>query len=135
MSISRKQAREAVFKLVYGLGFEAEMEKELGTEELALVSDEMPKGPEFAFIQDTFRTVVDNLSEIDDIIRAKARDFSFERLFRIDLALLRLGIAEMRYTDTPHVVVMSTIIDLAKKYSTQKSVTFVNGVLGSVEGK
>ena len=49
---------------------------------------------------------------------------------QIDKALLRLGISEINYTDTPYQVVLNEMIELSKVYSTEESSKFINGILG-----
>ena len=53
-----------------------------------------------------------------------------DRLNQIDKALLRLGISEINYTDTPYQVVLNEMIELSKVYSTEESSKFINGILG-----
>lgn len=73
--------------------------------------------------------VIDEKAQLDSVISELSKSFKLSRIYRIDLALLELAIAEMRYCDTPAPVVINEVVGLAKKYSTEKSVSFVNGVL------
>ena len=77
-------------------------------------------------------------SELDAIIVKHADNWRFERLAAIDRAILRLAIHELRTGETPHKVVLNEAVDLAKKFSSEDSGAFVNGVLDAVwksEGK
>jgi N utilization substance protein B len=56
-------------------------------------------------------------------------------LSAIDRAILRLGIYELRFTDTPHKVVMNECVELAKKFSSEDAGSFVNGILDAVYKK
>jgi transcription antitermination protein NusB len=69
---------------------------------------------------------------LDELITRNAENWKFERLSAIDRAILRLGIYELRFTDTPHKVVMNECVELAKKFSTEDSGPFVNGILDAV---
>jgi N utilization substance protein B len=120
--MSRKQAREAVFKRIYSLGFLTDV-----------IYDEQNIPPsEHQYIDNLYNSVSQNLEKIDSLIKGVAKDFSFDRLFKIDLAALRLGIGEMLFTDTPKPVAVNAAVEIAKKYSTEKSASFVNGVLAEV---
>ena len=63
------------------------------------------------------------------MITRLAANWKFERLSAIDRAILRLGIYELRFTDTPHKVVMNECVELAKKFSSEDAGSFVNGIL------
>ena len=72
----------------------------------------------------------DHLGDVDKIIEKYSIDWEMERLNQVDKALLRLGISEINYTDTPYQVVLNEIIELSKTYSTEESSKFINGILG-----
>lgn len=74
--------------------------------------------------------VWDHLSEIDTILARIAKGWRVERMPLVDRNVLRLGIYELVYTDTPVGVAVSEAVEIAKQYSTEKSGVFVNGVLG-----
>lgn len=86
---------------------------------------------DLAFAKNTVEGVIANKAELDAVIAELSKQFKLSRIYRPDLAALELGIYEMRYTDTPHPVVINEAVGLAKKYSTEKSVSFVNGILAS----
>lgn len=72
------------------------------------------------------------LAVLDELITRLAENWKFERLSAIDRAILRLGIYELRFTDTPHKVVMNECVELAKKFSSEDAASFVNGILDAV---
>jgi N utilization substance protein B len=72
---------------------------------------------------------------LDELITRNADNWKFERLSAIDRAILRLGIYELRFTDTPHKVVMNECVELAKKFSSEDAGSFVNGILDAVYKK
>jgi len=74
-------------------------------------------------------TGVENLGKIKVIIRAFAPEFTFEKIAPINRALLILGITEMKFMDTPPVVVINEYIELAKDFGEDKSPHLINGVL------
>ena len=80
--------------------------------------------------------VVSNLSEIDETIRKFTKNWSLERITNIDRNILRIAIYEILYIDDiPKSVSINEAVELAKRYSTESSFSFVNGVLGKIEKK
>jgi N utilization substance protein B len=68
--------------------------------------------------------------EIDDVIQAHTRNWDFERIARVDLAILRLAIHELLHRrDIPPIVSINEAIDLSKTYSSPDSKRFINGIL------
>jgi N utilization substance protein B len=84
----------------------------------------------YAFGEDLIHGVLHHLEEIDTVIRAYLRNWEFERIARIDLAILRLAVYEMlKRRDIPPVVSINEAIDLSKKYSIPDAKRFINGIL------
>ena len=74
-----------------------------------------------------------NQKEIDDIIRSNATGWDFDRLVKMDKDILRIAISELLFVqETPLKVVLDEAVELAKKYSTDDSASFVNGILAKV---
>lgn len=76
--------------------------------------------------------VGDNLGSLDEQIAASAAGWRIERMPVVDRNILRLALYELRHTDTPVGVVISEAVELAKTYSTERSGSFVNGILGAL---
>lgn len=76
--------------------------------------------------------ITDNRAEIDAVIARVAEGWRLERMPAVDRNILRLGVYELLYTDIPVGVAVSEAVNLAKKFSTEKSGAFVNGVLGKL---
>lgn len=81
------------------------------------------------FAQTILQSAVDNLGKIKVLIKAFAPEYAYEKIAPINRAVLILGIAEMKFIDTPPVVVINEYIELAKDFGEEKSGAFVNGVL------
>ena len=126
--MSRNKSREVAFRI----GYDINPIKEYDERETLLgvfgINEKIDNG----FIQELIKAVVENKAEIDAVIAANLKGFSFERIFPTDLAALRLGLAEIKYLDGQPEVVIDAVVTLAKKYGTEKSAGFVNGVLASV---
>lgn len=83
-----------------------------------------------AFTRDIVRDTLENLDAIDDIIKKAAEHWSVERMAVIDRNILRAAAYELFYRpDIPNTVVINEAIEIAKKYSTQESASFINGIL------
>lgn len=76
--------------------------------------------------------VLNHLDEIDSLIDAHSTGWRLARMPAVDRAILRMGVYELRYTETPVGVVVSEAVEIAKRYSTSKSGAFINAVLGNV---
>jgi len=81
------------------------------------------------FANQLFEGTTKETAVLDEIIGKHAENWRFERLAAIDRAILRLAIYELRATDTPPKVVLNEAIELAKKFSSEESGPFVNGIL------
>jgi transcription antitermination protein NusB len=84
------------------------------------------------FANRLFEGTTKDTAELDAIIVKHVENWRFERLAAIDRAILRLAIYELRATDTPPKVVLNEAVDLAKKFSSEDSGAFVNGILDSI---
>lgn len=79
--------------------------------------------------------VLENQAGIDDLIRANAENYELHRISAVDRNILRLAIFEMLHCpEVPPVVSINEAIEIAKKYSTDESGRFVNGVLDRIRG-
>jgi transcription antitermination protein NusB len=85
-----------------------------------------------AFANRLFEGTARDAAALDEIIGKHCENWRFERLAATDRAILRLAIYEMNSTDAPAKVVLNEAVELAKKFSSEESGAFVNGVLDSV---
>ncbi len=72
------------------------------------------------------------LTRADALIAASATEWPIERINRVDLAILRLSITELLTKKAPEKVIIDEAVELAKEFGSQKSSSFINGVLGNV---
>jgi transcription antitermination protein NusB len=86
------------------------------------------------FSQQLVRGVLSNLADIDPLIKEHASHWTIERMANIDRNILRIAIYEIVFIENiPKSVSINEAVELAKKYSTEGSFGFVNGVLGKIE--
>ncbi|MBM3825340.1 MAG: transcription antitermination factor NusB [Verrucomicrobia bacterium] len=91
---------------------------------------------EYAFAEELIHGVIRELSAVDGVIARLASNWSFERIAKVDLAVLRLGVHElMGREDIPPVVSINEAVDVAKEFSTEESRRFVNGILDRYKGE
>jgi N utilization substance protein B len=87
-----------------------------------------------SFSQELVKGVLSHLTEIDSLLEKYASNWSLERMANIDRNILRIAIYEIVFIDSiPKSVSINEAVELAKKYSTENSFGFVNGVLGRIE--
>jgi N utilization substance protein B len=86
---------------------------------------------DWPFVETLCRGTVVHTPELDAAIAPLLEGWTLERLANVDRAILRMAIYELRYLSTPPSVVINEAVDLAKRYGTEASGAFVNGVLGA----
>ena len=85
------------------------------------------------FATKIFRGTVDNLTKIDDMIQAQADNWRLSRMAVVDRNIIRMSVYEFLHeTDTPKLVIIDEAIEIAKKFGTQKSSQFINGILDGI---
>ena len=133
--MGRKKARDNAFKCIYQLEF---MDDKNVEKLLEYCYDENQNTDnEKEYIQKVVNGVVENLSIIDDSILKNLKNWTINRIAKIDLAILRLAIYEILYLeDIPAKVSVNEAVELAKEYGGTDSKSFVNGLLAKIiEGK
>ena len=107
------------------------------TEDIRLFFEGQEKDrDQYAFAEELIHGVLSHVDEIDGHIRTLAHNWEFDRIARIDLAILRLAIFEMLFRkDIPPVVSINEAIDLSKNFSTADSKRFINGILDRMKDK
>jgi N utilization substance protein B len=128
--MSRRRARELALRAFYAFEFSGNPVETIVEEMIqsARLEDRIKE-----FARQLFETAAKNKKECDKYIITKAQNWDFERIAIIDKLIMRLAICEFLYfADIPPKVTMDEAIEIAKKYSTEKSGHFINGILDSV---
>ncbi len=125
----RRESREKVFQTLFMMDVLG-----VGPDEaiplFALMSDP-PTDPEY--YGGTVEGVWEHREEIDDLIRRAAENWRLERMALVDRNILRLGAYEIcRSADVPYVVAINEAVDLAKRYGSEESGAFINGILDKI---
>lgn len=84
------------------------------------------------FVKDIVYGVVTHQTEIDEIANTHMEDWSIERLDKTGASILRMAIFELKFTDTPEIVVINEAVELAKKYSDDSVRKMINAILDKI---
>lgn len=140
--MTRNEAREIMMQILYELDASKTIEKDK-TDNLAdarakaaALASERLSGGHIKRGTDLICSILDNLKDIDSSINEFSAKWKTSRMPKVDLAIMRLAIGEIRFSDDiPEPVSVNEAINLAKKFSTDNSARFIHGILGAVTGK
>lgn len=130
--MSRINARKNAFTLLFQHDF---FENDEMQENIQMFFFENPDVEENdkAYILETVNNTIDNLEKIDALISENAKGWTKDRMSKVDLAILRLAIYEMMFSEeAPARVVINEAVELAKKFSSDEAPAFINGILGKI---
>ena len=122
----RRASREYVFKLVFEYTFYG---AENDTTLEFMLSDADLTEEDKAYIRERYDGVAANAERLKALLASKLERYTVDRLYRPDMVVLLIALYELEKGDTPVGIVVNEAVDLAKKYGTEKSGGFVNGVL------
>lgn len=129
----RRDAREVVFKLLYAESFVGDFSEELFEQ---LATEQNLGEQDAAFAKSLLLAVKDNYDSLMTIISDLAINYLAERIYPTDKCALLIGLCEMTYfDDVPNIVAIDEALALCKKYSTEKSLNFVNGIFANYKSK
>ena len=130
--MSRKRSREKAMELLFGM----DISKDTSSEVVETFIDNFEgniKELDLDYIKEVLAGIDVRKSEIDSTIKANLQNWKIDRISKINLTILRMGIYEMKFVeDIPDKVALNEALELAKIYSDEKSVSFINGVLDKV---
>lgn len=130
--MNRTLMRENAFKLIYSLEIQ-KVEDIQDQIELYFESNNIKEQEAKNYIEDAITGIEKHQEEIlKDIEMNLKDDWKLSRISKMDLAILKLAIYEIKFSDVPYKVSINEAVELAKKYGEDKSKNFVNGVLASI---
>lgn len=130
--MNRTLMRENAFKLIYSLEIQ-KVEDIQDQIELYFESNNIKDQEAKNYIEDAITGIEKHQEEIlKDIEMNLKDDWKLSRISKMDLAILKLAIYEIKFSDVPYKVSINEAVELAKKYGEDKSKNFVNGVLASI---
>ena len=84
------------------------------------------------FVNSSVLGIIKHQKEISEIANKYLVDWNIDRLSKVDKAILSLAIYELKYTDTPSIVVINEAVELSKKYSDEKVTAMINATLDKI---
>ncbi|KJU82370.1 NusB antitermination factor [Candidatus Magnetobacterium bavaricum] len=131
--MTRRQAREVVLQNLFQFDFTGKVPGRSEQEEF--LKDRAPSKEIIAFIDDLVAGTINHIKEIDEIIAVASQHWQLQRLAAVDRNILRAATYELLYRDDiPAAVTINEAVDIAKKFSTGDSYSFINGVLDKISG-
>lgn len=130
--MNRSSIREQAFKFIYSLEIQEKEDLEEKIE-LFIETNNLEDKNAQKYIKDVVLGIEKYNEEIRDLITKNLKaNWKIERISKIDLAILKLAIYEIKHTETPFKVVINEAVELAKKYGEDTSKNFINGILASI---
>ena len=130
--MNRSSMREQAFRLIYSL----EIQKQEPIEnqiELFIENNNIDNEEAKEYISDAVIGIDKNKEDIEELIKKNLKsDWKLERISKVDLAILKLAIYEIKYKELPYKVAINEAVELAKKYGEDNSKNFINGILASI---
>lgn len=129
---NRRENRAAAMQFAYM----RDANRDLPLEEVLDAFFETKEEPRefFGFAAELIAGMEEHAAEIDAAISKSTKNWTMDRIARVDLAILRLAVFELLFRDDiPPIVSINEAIDLAKSYSTAESKRFINGILDNVK--
>ena len=128
MSVSRSELREKIMTILYQVEMYNKNKYEYKIEDV--IKENLDISSEF--VNTIVNGVIENKELLDEKANSYLTDWTIDRLDNLGAIILRMGIYEILYTDTPNVVVINEAIELAKKYSDDNVKNMINAVLDKI---
>ena len=128
MSIKRSELREKIMTILYQVEMYKKGKYEYKIEDVIKENSEIKN----TFVDDMVYGVLDKKNELDELANKYLNNWTIDRIESIGACILRMSIYEIKYMDTPDIVVINEAIELAKKYSDDKVKNMINAVLDKI---
>ena len=122
----RREAREIAFQIIFEKLFHSNSEFD---DEL---SSSLKKEEDKNFANEIVTAFLSHRDQLEKLVEGKLVGYELGRVYKVDLALIYTALCEVKYLNTPLQVAINETLEIAKKYSTEKSAKFINGVLSSI---
>lgn len=141
--MSRKTSRECAFKILFTTLFKSSEDTEnndlikknanINIEEFSLENN-LSSSEDFSFCNNLVIKTLENKKEINEILENNVTGYNSDRIFKVDKAILMLAICELKFIEGEKTipVIINEAVELSKKYSSEKSYSFINGVLSKI---
>ena len=125
---NRSKLRETIMTIIYQITLYKKNNMEYNLDDVIKENLEIDN----EFVKDIVYGVVTSFDELTDEANKYLKDWTIDRIDAIGAAILRMALYEIKYTDTPNVVVINEAVELAKKYSDEEVRKMINAVLDRV---
>ena len=131
--MSRRSARDTAFRLFY----EYSINGAFNPATMDVMRDCFDKGMNdnaWAYVHRIMDVFEQNAEQVDTLIQEHSKKWSIGHMAKVELSILRLGVCELRFMDgeIPPSITINECVEIAKRYASDKSAKFVNGVLAAV---
>ena len=127
MKTRRRRARDLALQVLFQLDV-----GRMPLDEALAAAQRDDASVDWEFVEEVSRGTAAHASELDTLITRHLSGWTLDRLASIDRVILRMALYELRYLSTPPGAVINEAVELAKRYGTDESGGFVNGVLGAI---
>lgn len=131
--MKRREARKIAFELTYEMVVTGEFNPDTHDKLIYGDGDEREVDCDSVnFIDGVIDGIKQNYDKLKGLIVKYAKGYEYDRIYKVDLALILVGCYEILYTQTPRPVIVNEVVELAKEFSDVNSFSFINGILASV---
>ena len=125
---NRSELRDIIIKVLYQINIYEEAKIDYKKEDIIKELLEV----ENSFVNETVSGIIKNNKKIESIANEYLKDWTIDRLSKVDKAIISLAIYELFSSDTPNIVAINEAIELSKKYSDEKVTKLINGILDKI---
>lgn len=128
MAIKRSELREKIMTILYQIEMYKKSNYDYDINKVIKENMEVDND----FVNSIVIGVLNNINELDDLANKYLNNWTIDRIETIGACILRMGIYEIKYTDTPDIVAINEAVELAKKYCDEKVKNMINAVLDKI---
>ncbi|CCY28999.1 MAG: transcription antitermination factor NusB [Candidatus Faecisoma sp.] len=128
MELNRSELRKKIMTILYQMNVYDKNKISYNAEDVIKEVLEIDN----EFVKDIVYGVITYKDELDSLANKYMNNWTIDRLGNTDIAILRMGIYELLYTNTPHIVSINEAVELAKNYSDDDVVKMINAVLDKI---
>jgi len=129
--MKRREIREIMMQTLYQMEILEDYSKEVFDK--AITEYKLSEGNK-EYLNEIYNIITEKKVEIDNKIEVNLKDWTMDRISKVDISILRLALSEMmEIEDIPNTVSINEAVELAKKFSDDNSPKFINGVLGNIQ--
>lgn len=125
---NRSELREIIMRVIYQINLLEESKLDYDINSLIKEQIEV----ENDFVNESINGILKNKNKLVSFANKYLKDWTMDRLNKVDQAILLLAIYELIYTDTPSIVSINEAVELSKKYSDEAVTKMINGVLDKI---